>query len=190
MRTIPNDDLSWGNAMTIGQLKIKIDALNLQNGNSNPFDYRDAYDDFVQVLQKSTDADEPHLKEVLQTFRGKLLAANLEEFNDLKNWAKKLDEAFTSKSVGQLVQAIRDRNVALPELLKRLTKETERGNEDADLLTRIKEAIEKGAKTIDELKALVDALSETDATAKERILTLIEAARNISSTFIPGDDGA
>lgn len=176
--------------MSLSQLEEKINGLNLDDGSSDPFDYFDAYKDFVEVLQDSGNGDEPKLREILETFREKLRDANLEEFNDLKRWARKLDEAFTSKSVGELIQAIRDRNVALPELLDKLGDEIEKGNDDAELLTQIKEAIENGTKTIDELKTLADALTATDATVKSRIRALIAAARNISNTFMPDDDDA
>lgn len=174
--------------MTLGQLETKIRGLNLDDGSSNPFDYFSVYDDFVEVLGVSGNADRPRLREILGTFRNKLVEADLEEFNDLRRWARKLDEAFTSKSVGELIQAIRNRNVAVPELLRELKDEIEKGNDDAEFLLQIKNAIENGTKTIDELEALVDEMSATGTSAKARILALIAAARNISSTFLPTEN--
>lgn len=176
--------------MTLDQLEKKINDLNLGNGSSNPFDYFDAYDDYIEVLQDSSNADKPKLREILETFRDKIGDANLEEFNDLERWARKLDEAFVAKSVGDLIEAIRDRNIALPDLLAKLKVEIDKGNDDAEFLTDIREAIDKGTATLDELKSLVDKLTATDADTKSRIRDLIAAAKNISSTFMPDDDDA
>lgn len=171
--------------MTIDVLEQTINALNLANGNSRRSDYTKAYKSFIEVLQGSNNGDKSRLMDILATFSQKLRDANLIQFAAMEESANNLLAALTSESVGKLIDAIRDRNVALPKLLEKLNVEIEKGNADAALLTKIKEAIEKGTKTLDELKTLVDALTATDADTESRIRALIAAARNISSTFMP-----
>lgn len=176
--------------MTIDQLEENINALDFTSGNSRRSDYIRAYKNFIEILQSSNNGNKSQLLNILATFCQKLREADLIQFSAMEESANNLLVALTSKSVGDLIQAIEERNIALPKLLAKVKVEIDKGNDDAEFLIDIREAIEKGTKTLDELQALVDKLTDTDADTESRIRALIAAARNISSTFMPDEDDA
>ena len=85
------------------------------------------------------------------------------------------------------MRKINDRNDALAALTGKLKIEIDKGNHDANLLVRIKDAVDKANQTVTEVKALVDQLTNTDASTKSKIKALIDTLGNISSIFSPQD---
>ena len=70
-------------------------------------------------------------------------------------------------------------------LTSALETQIEKANSDAGRLQQIKDALERATKTVNEVKALINQLTGTDASIKDRLAALVESLGSISSIFVP-----
>lgn len=164
---------------SLQEIDAEVDNLNSLSGNI--FRFRDALRHMEEASQ--TQVDTAELRGILSRFRAKI--PNLVGFKRIRADAKDLAEALMLADLEDRIARIRVRNDLLTELTNLLQVQVDKANSDATLLKRIKEGVEKATKTVTELRALVDELSATDTTARERIMALIQRLENVSSIFSP-----
>ena len=88
-------------------------------------------------------------------------------------------------TVSERLKRINARNEALSTLTTALQTQIAKANSDANLLKQIKDAVDKATKTVEEVKALINQLSATDSSVKEKLRALIERLGNLSTIFQP-----
>jgi len=164
---------------TLDEIEAEVDELNGQTG--TPLKFRKALNKLEEASKSNVDT--ARMRTIMSSFRPRI--PNLVAFNRLRADARDLDEILMVADVDARIARIRDRNDLLAELTGNLQTEVNKANQDANLLKRIKEGVDKATKTATELRALVEDLEATDASAKERMLALIERIGNISTIFEP-----
>lgn len=164
---------------SLQEIEAEIDNLDSLTGNI--FRFRETFTKMQAISQ--TDTDIHRLQDLLAVFRGKI--PDLVAFNRLRADAKDLAEDLMETVLLDRLAKIKDRNDLLSELTGKLQTEVQRANSDATLLTRIKDAVQKATSTVNEVKALVNQLTATDVSTRDRIAALIERLGTISNILHP-----
>jgi hypothetical protein len=163
----------------LDQLEQEVDGLDSLA--SSIFEFNDAFQHIEGAGQTTNDADVARLRNIIDTFRGKL--PDLLTYNRLRADAKDLADNLMLASLAERIARINARNEALAALTVDLQTQIDKGNSDANLLQQIKDAVDKATKTVTEVKALVGQLTATDVSTKGILTALIEGLANISSIF-------
>ena len=164
---------------TLDELAEHVAALNRIE--SNDFQFADALDEIEETATTAANIDT--LRNVLDRYRSKL--PNRNTVDGLRVRAKDLAETLMLATLSQRVARIRARNEALSTLTTALETQIEKANSDAGRLQQIKDAVDRATKTVNEVKALINQLTATDASVKDRLSVLVESLGNISSIFVP-----
>jgi len=164
---------------TLKEVETEVDGLS--SVTPDIFSFRDAFTSIEEVSQSNIDT--AALRNVLSRFRSKI--PDLLAFKRIRADAKDLAEVLMLADVNARIARIRARNDLIAELTDELQLQVDKANNDATLLKRIKDGVNKATRTVEELKALVNELSATDASARDRITALLERLGNISSILKP-----
>jgi methyl-accepting chemotaxis protein len=165
----------------LDELEHKVDQLDSLT--SSIFRFNDAFHGIEQASQDTSDNDVGRLRGILDTFRGKL--PDLLTYSRLEADAKDLADNLMLATLADRIARINARNEALAGLTGELKTQIDKANSDANLLKQIKDGVDKATKTVTAAKTLVDQLTATDASTKDRLKALIDALGNISSIFKP-----
>jgi len=163
---------------TLNKLAQEVAALS--ESLSNDFEFTDALE-HIEDAVATTDDDIGDLRDILDDFRLKL--PNRETLALQRVRAKDLAEALMLDTVSERLKRINARNEALSTLTSALQTQIAKANSDANLLKQIKDAVDKATKTVEEVKALINQLSATDSSVKEKLRALIERLGNLSTIF-------
>jgi methyl-accepting chemotaxis protein len=150
---------------------------------SSIFRFIDAFDNIKSQALTATGNDLDKLRDILNVFRGRL--PDLITHKRLRADSKDLADTMMQTALATRISRINARNAALDELTEALQTQIDKANQDASLLEQIKTAVDSATKTVAEAKAIVDKLTATDATTKDKLKTLIEGLGNISNIFSP-----
>lgn len=164
---------------SLQEIEAEVDSLDSLT--SNIFRFRDAFAKIETASQTETDI--ARLRNILILFRDKI--PDLVAFNRLRADAKDLAEILMLNSLENRLSRIKARNDLLSELTDELQTEIDKANDDASLLSRIKQAVQKATSTVNEVKDLINQLTATDASTRDRITALLESLGNISSILHP-----
>jgi len=164
---------------TLKEVETEVDGLS--SATPDIFSFRDAFTLIEEATQTNIEA--AALRNVLSRFRNKI--PDLLAFNRIRADAKDLAEVLMLSDVNARIARIRNRNDLIAELTDELEVQVEKANSDATLLKRIKDGVNRATRTVEELRALVDELGATDASARDRITALLERLGNISSILHP-----
>jgi len=164
----------------LNALNQKVAALSKTQ--SNDFEFIDVLD-AIEEAAATTDDEIDELRNIIDRFRLKL--PNRETLDGERVRAKDLAEALMLDTVSERLDRIKARNDALSALTNALQTQIAKANSDANLLKEIKDAVDKATKTAEEIKGLINALTATDSSVKEKLEALIERLGNISSIFEP-----
>ena len=164
----------------LNALNQKVAALSKTQ--SNDFEFIDVLD-AIEEAAATTDDEIDELRNIIDRFRLKL--PNRETLDGERVRAKDLAEALMLDTVSERLDRIKARNDALSALTNALQIQIAKANSDANLLKEIKDAVDKATKTAEEIKGLINALTATDSSVKEKLEALIERLGNISSIFEP-----
>lgn len=160
------------------------EVASLSKVESNDFEFMDALD-HIEEAGTTTNAEIDTLRNILDRFRLKL--PNRETLDSVRTKAKDLAEALMLATLTKRIARINARNEAMSNLTSALQTQINKANSDANLLKQIKDAVDKATKTVTEVNALVDQLTATNATTKDKLKALIETLASISSIFTPQD---
>lgn len=163
-------------------IKLAKEVAALSKSLSNDFEFMDALE-HIEDAVATTDDDIADLRDILDDFRLKL--PNRETLLLQRVRARDLAEALMLDTVSQRLKRINARNEALSTLTSALQTQIAKANSDANLLKQIKDAVDKATKTVEEVKALINQLSATDVSVKEKLRALIERLGNLSTIFQP-----
>jgi len=164
----------------LNALNQKVAALSKTQ--SNDFEFIDVLD-AIEEAAATTDDEIDELRNIIDRFRLKL--PNRETLDGERVRAKDLAEALMLDTVSERLDRIKARNDTLSALTNALQTQIAKANSDANLLKEIKDAVDKATKTAEEIKGLINALTATDSSVKEKLEALIERLGNISSIFEP-----
>lgn len=167
--------------MNLDELENEVDAIDQDT--STIFEFRNAGRRLETAGQTVSDADIGRLRNIVDTFRAKL--PDLPNFNRIRVDARDLADNLMLATIQQRVARIGARNEALSRLTAELKTQIARGNQDAQRLSKIKDGLDKANKTATEAKNLVDQLTASDATIKQKLKALIDALGNVSNIFKP-----
>ena len=168
----------------LDQLEQEVDSLHQLR--SDIFSFGDALSGLTEAARTTAEGDLPRLRNILSTYRGKL--PNLPTYKRVRADAKDLADTLMLATLAGRIARISARNETLATLTSQLKRESDKANRDATLLTRITEAVDKATKTVEEVKEMIDALTATNATTKDRLKALVETLGDISSIFKPEDE--
>ena len=161
-------------------IKLAQEVAALSKSLSNDFEFSDALE-HIEDAVATTDDDIGDLRDILDDFRLKL--PNRETLALQRVRARDLAEALMLDTVSERLKRINARNEALSTLTSALQTQIAKANSDANLLKQIKDAVDKATKTVEEVKALINQLSATDSSVKEKLRALIERLGNLSTIF-------
>ena len=165
-------------------LKLAQEVAALSKTLSNDFEFSDALEHIEDAVATTDDSDVGDLRDILDDFRRSKLPGR-ETLHLQRVRARDLAEALMLDSVSERLQRINARNEALSTLTSALQTQIAKANSDANLLKQIKDAVDKATKTVEEVKALINQLSATDSSVKEKLRALIERLGNLSTIFQP-----
>jgi methyl-accepting chemotaxis protein len=160
-------------------LEQEVAALKKQE--SNDFNFMDALEHMEKACATTADGEIERLRVILNSFRLKL--PNRETLNADRVKAKDLADALMLATLRERIDRINTRNQLLAQLTDELQNQIDKANNDAALLKQIKEGVDKATKTVNEAKALVDTLTATDVSTKDKLKSLIQGLGSISSIF-------
>ena len=163
-------------------IKLAQEVAALSKSLSNDFEFTDALE-HIEDAVATTDNDIDDLRDILDDFRLRL--PNRETLLLQRVRARDLAEALMLDTVSERLKRINARNEALSTLTTALQTQIAKANSDANLLKQIKDAVDKATKTVEEVKALINQLSATDSSVKEKLRALIERLGNLSTIFQP-----
>ena len=163
-------------------IKLAQEVAALSKSLSNDFEFTDALE-HIEDAVATTDDDIDDLRDILDDFRLRL--PNRETLLLQRVRARDLAEALMLDTVSERLKRINARNEALSTLTTALQTQIAKANSDANLLKQIKDAVDKATKTVEEVKALINQLSATDSSVKEKLRALIERLGNLSTIFQP-----
>jgi hypothetical protein len=143
---------------------------------------------FIDVLDHieeagTTNVDIDRLRNIHNSYRQKL--PNRETLDSVRVRARDLAETLMLTTVSERIERIRARNDALSTLTSALETQIDKANSDAGLLKQIKDAVDRATKTVNEVKALINQLTATDASVRDRLTALVESLGNLSTIFAP-----
>ena len=162
--------------------QLAQEVANLSKTESDDFSFIDALD-HIEDAAKTTNAEIDTLRNILDRFRSKL--PNRETLDAARVRAKDLADAIMLNTLAERLERIKARNDALANLVAILQTQIAKANADANRLKQIKEAVDKATKTVEEVKSLINQLTATDSSVKEKLTALIEGLGDISSIFSP-----
>jgi hypothetical protein len=162
---------------------LEQEVAELSQGDSTPFDFRDVYNDLEAAVLSTSASESQRLANIVGSFRGKL--PGLIILQPIRAKAKDLHDFLTEFTINEAINRINVRNETLSTLTSALDEEIEKANKDATLLTRIKDGVEKATKTVEEIRGLINDLTATDASTRERLTALIERLGNLSNILHP-----
>jgi septation ring formation regulator EzrA len=163
----------------LNALAQEVAALNRME--SDDFAFMDALDHIEEA--GTTDADVDRLRNILNSYRLKL--PNRETLDGPRVRAKDLAETLMLTTLSERIDRIRARNDVLSSLTDALETQIERANSDAGRLRQIKDAVDRATKTVNEVKALINQLTATDASVRDRLTALVDSLGSISTIFVP-----
>ena len=163
-------------------IKLAQEVAALSKSLSNDFEFTDALE-HIEDAVATTDDDIDDLRDILDDFRLRL--PNRETLLLQRVRARDLAEALMLDTVSERLKRINARNEALSTLTSALQTQIAKANSDANLLKQIKDAVDKATTTVEEVKALINQLSATDSSVKEKLRALIERLGNLSTIFQP-----
>jgi septation ring formation regulator EzrA len=164
---------------TLNELAQQVAALNRLE--SNDFQFADVLDEIEATATTNVDID--RLRNILNSYRLKMPNRNTLDGHRVR--ARDLAETLMLATLSERIARIRARNEALSVLTSALEAEIGEANSDAGLLTQIKDAVDRATNTVNEVKALINQLTATDASIKDRLTALVERLGNISTIFAP-----
>lgn len=150
---------------------------------SNDFEFRDVFLDVEAAVESTLNGDRDRLQDILSSFRGKL--PNRINLKPIRARAKDLADTLTINDLQERIASIQSRNDLLGRLTSELKTQIDKANNDATLLQRIKDGVDKATKTVTEIKSLINQLTATDASTKDKLNALVTELDNISSIFKP-----
>jgi len=165
----------------LDKLAQEVGALN--ETFSNDFQFMDALVHIEEAGETTDDDEIDELRDILDSYRAELpsrTTLNLERIR-----ARDLAAALALTTLTQRLDRIKARNETLSSLTDALQTQIDKANNDANLLKQIKEAVDKATKTVAEVKSLINQLTATDGSVKEKLTALIEQLGNISTIFSP-----
>jgi septation ring formation regulator EzrA len=162
--------------------ELEQEVSDLNKVESNDFRFMDALD-HIETAANTTDAGIDRLRDILDRYRAKL--PNRETLNADRVRARDLAETLMLTTLSQRLDRIKARNETLSTLTSTLQTQIAKANNDANLLKQIKEAVDKATKTVGEIKSIINQLSATDTTVKEKLVGLVEGLGDISTIFSP-----
>lgn len=163
-------------------IKLAQEVAALSKSLSNDFEFTDALE-HIEDAVVTTDDDIADLRDILDDFRKKLPGRETLHLQRVR--ARDLAEAMMLDTVSERLKRINARNEALSTLTSALQTQIAKANSDANLLKQIKDAVDKATTTIEEVKALINQLSATDSSVKDKLRALIERLGNLSTIFQP-----
>ena len=164
-------------------IKLAKEVAALSKSLSNDFEFTDALEHIEDAVATTDDSDAGDLRDILDDFRKKLPGRETLHLQRVR--ARDLAEALMLDTVSERLKRINARNEALSTLTSALQTQIAKANSDANLLKQIKDAVDKATKTVEEVKALINQLSATDSSVKEKLRALIERLGNLSTIFQP-----
>ncbi len=164
----------------LDSLETEVDQL---GAGSSIFQFTAAFKHIENAVPVTSDADLPRLRNILGTFGNKI--PDLPTYRRLERDANDLGVTLMLVTLAQRIARIRARNQALVDLTAGLQTQIAKGNSDANLLTQIKDGIDKATATVNTAKTLIDQLTATDASTKDRLKALIDALAGASTILAP-----
>jgi len=168
----------------LDQLEQKVNALD--ENTSSIFSFKSAIRDIEAAAGTVTDQNVSRLRTILKTYRLKL--PDLPNFSRIETDARDLADNLMLATLAKRIARIGARNEALASLTGDLQTQIGKANKDANLLKQIKSGVDKATKTVDEAKSLVDQLTVTNTSTKNKLKALIQSLANVSSVFEPQED--
>lgn len=165
--------------------RLEQEVAGLIRDESTDFEFRDAFIHIEEASKTTANAEVARLKDILSSFRGKI--PNLISLKPIKVRAKDLADTLMLATLAERIASINARNELLTGLTGELKTQIDKANADANLLKQIKDSVDKASKTVDEVKSLIDQLTATDASTKDKLQALISELDRISSIFKPPD---
>lgn len=164
----------------LDSIEREVDELN--DGNSS-FRFNTALSHLEEAALVTDGADLPRLRTIISTFVRKI--PDLPTFKRIERDAEDLADNVMLTTLGQRIAKINARNVALADITSRLQTEIGKANKDANLLQRIKDGIDTATATVKQAKTLIDQLTATDASTKDKLRALIDTLAGASNIFNP-----
>jgi uncharacterized phage infection (PIP) family protein YhgE len=164
----------------LDSLELEVDKLN--DGNSL-FRFNAAFKRIENAVADTGDADLPRLRSILSTFGNKVPDGPTHK--RLERDVEDLSDILMKDSLAVRIARIAARNQALEDLTSGLETQISKANKDANLLTQIKDGIDKATATVNQAKTLIDQLTDTDASTKDKLKALIDALAGASTILQP-----
>ena len=164
----------------LDSLEEEVDEL---DDGSSIFRFSAALTHLENAVSGTADTDLPRLRAIVSTFLGKV--PNLPTYRRVERDAEDLADNLMLTTLAQRIAKIQARNAALADITARLQTEIGKANSDAALLQRIKDGIDKATTTVNQAKSLIDQLTATDASTKDRLKALIDSLASVSSLLSP-----
>jgi methyl-accepting chemotaxis protein len=165
---------------SLDELEQEVSGLNKDE--SDDFAFMDALE-HIEGAGKTTDGEIDRLRDILNRYRLKLPGRETLDADRVR--ARDLAETLMLATLSQRLNRIKARNETLSTLTSTLQTQIAKANNDANLLTQIKEAVDKATKTVNEVKSIINQLSATDTSVKEKLVSLVESLGNVSTIFSP-----
>lgn len=150
---------------------------------SNDFDFDDAFTEIEEAAKTTANGERGRLQDILSSFRGKL--PNRINLKLIKAKAKDLADTLMLAELQDRIKSINSRNELLGRLTSELKTQIDKANQDANLLKTIKDGVDKATKTVTEIKTIINQLTATDTSTKQKLSTLVTDLDQISSIFKP-----
>jgi|GEM_PF-2192217 len=164
----------------LDSLEQEVDGLTPAN---SIFRYNTAFTHIADAAKVVSDAEVPRLRDILSTFSQKI--PDLPTYQRLDRDAEDLAASLMLGSLEFRIARIDARNKALADLTGGLQTQIDKANSDANLLKQIKDGVDKATSTVNQAKSLIDQLTATDTSTKDKLKALIDALGNISAIFKP-----
>ena len=164
----------------LNALAQEVAALNKVE--SDDFAFIDALD-HIEEAGETTGAEIDTLRDILSHYRSKL--PNRETLDLERVRAKDLASTLMLSTLAERIDRIRTRNDVLSSLTSELDTQIDKANADASRLKQIKDAVDRATKTVNEVKALINQLTSTEVSVRDKLTGLVESLGNISTIFAP-----
>jgi uncharacterized phage infection (PIP) family protein YhgE len=162
---------------------LEQEVAGLIRDESNDFEFRNAFINIEEAVKTTTNAEREELQDILSNFRGKI--PNRINLKPIRAGAKDLADTLTIKDLKERIDSINSRNELLGRLTSELKTQIDKANKDANLLKQIKDGVDKATKTIVEIRSLINQLTDSDVSTKEKLIALVTELDKISSIFKP-----
>ena len=162
---------------------LEQEVAGLISDESNDFEFSDVFINIEEAVKTTENGESGRLQDILSSFRGKI--PNRINLKPIKARAKDLADTLMLEDLQERIESIKSRNELLGRLTSELKTQIDKANKDANLLKRIKDGVDKATKTVNEIKSLINQLTATDVSTKDKITALVTQLDEISSIFKP-----